>query len=389
MGKNKRFLCIHGHFYQPPRENPWLDRIERQDSAAPFQNWNERILSECYYPNSASRILDGKGKIRDIVNNYSQISFNIGPTLLSWIRNESPDLYTALIDADRESIRKFSGHGNAIAQAYNHTILPLSPDRYKKTQIVWGIRDFRYHFKREPEGMWLPELAVDTDTLNVLADSGIRFIILSQYQADAVQKTGESFWKDVRNGGIDTTRAYRVSLGMGRHIDVFFYNAEIARGVAFEGLLDNGGRFLERLKQGFSGVSRGQIVNIATDGESYGHHHRFGEMALSYALQRLEKEGFARITNYGEFLEKFPPEYYVKISEESSWSCAHGIGRWKEDCGCSTGGGEGWNQKWREPLRGALNWLQNEFETLFKIKGGELFKRPLAVEEDYILHLLD
>ena len=186
----EHYVCIHGHFYQPPRENPWLEEVELQDSAYPYHDWNERITEECYRPNMASRILGPDRKIIDIVNNYSKISFDFGPTLLSWLERHAPDVYQGVIDADKKSQERFSGHGAAIAQAYNHIIMPLANSRDKRTQIAWGIYDFEHRFGRKPEGMWLPETAVDLETLDILAEYGIKFTILSPHQAKRVRSIG-------------------------------------------------------------------------------------------------------------------------------------------------------------------------------------------------------
>ena len=386
----ERYLCIHGHFYQPPRENPWLERIEMQDSAYPYHDWNERIAAECYGPNARSRILDGEGRIVNIVNNYARISFNFGPTLLKWLADEQPELYAAVIQADRESMERFSGHGSALAQAWGHMILPLANRRDKATQVVWGVRDFEYRFGRRPEGMWLPETAVDLETLEVLAENGIKFTILAPHQAARVRRLGRGGpWKDISGGQIDPTRAYSARLPSGRRIALFFYDGPISRAVAFEGLLASGEAFAERLMSGFSDARDWpQLVHIATDGESYGHHHRFGDMALAYALQRVEADGGVRLTNYGEYLERFPPQHEVEIIENTSWSCAHGVERWRSDCGCRTGGPPHWNQAWRAPLRDALDWLRDALAAPWQQEAGRLLRDPWAARDDYISVIL-
>ncbi len=385
-----RYVCIHGHFYQPPRENAWLETIEAQDSADPYHDWNERIAAECFGPNARCRILDERDHILRVVNNYSRISFNFGPTLLSWMEERAPDIYQAVLEADRESARQFSGHGSAIAQAYNHTILPLATRRQKEIQVNWGWRDFERRFGRQPEGMWLPETAVDVETLEVLAAAGIRFTILAPHQAGSVRELGSESWIDVSASSIDTTRPYRVSLPSGASLDVFFYDGPTSRAVAFEGLLKNGENFAKRLLGSSSeGAARPVLIHIATDGETYGHHHRFGEMALAYALSYLEENNLATITNYGEFLEKNPSEWEVRIRERTSWSCVHGIGRWSQDCGCQTGAHPTWHQAWRAPLREALDWLTATIEPLAEKHGSKLFKDPSQAFEDYIEVILD
>ncbi|HET9982300.1 MAG TPA: DUF3536 domain-containing protein [Longimicrobiales bacterium] len=385
-----RFICVHGHFYQPPRENPWLEAIEQQDEAYPYHDWNARIAAECYAPNAASRILNDRDEIVRIVNNYAQISFNFGPTLLAWLEDHSADIYQAVLRADAESRERFSGHGNAIAQAYNHIILPLANARDQRTQVVWGIRDFRSRFGREPEGLWLPETAVDLASLELLAEHGIKFTILAQHQAGRVRPLAGGDWADVNGSRIDPTRPYLQRLPSGRSIALFFYDGPASRAVAFEGLLRNGATFANRLLGLFDDSRNApQLVNIATDGETYGHHHRHGDMALAYALRRIELSGQARLTNYGEFLERHPPEMEVEILEYTSWSCSHGIERWRSDCGCHTGGDPGWTQAWRGPLREALDWLRDTVAPLYERAAAELVDDPWAARDDYIDVVLD
>ena len=379
----EKFICIHGHFYQPPRENAWLEVIELQDSAYPFHDWNERINAECYAPNTASRILDEQGVIKKITNNYSKISFNFGPTLLSWLEENDPVTYQAIIDADRLSMENFSGHGSALAQVYNHMIMPLANRRDKETQVKWGIRDFESRFGRRPEGMWLAETAVDTETLEVLAEHEIRFTILAPRQAHKVRKNGTSAWKEV-NDHVDTRMPYLCQLPSGKRIYLFFYDGGLSQSVAFSGLLNNGAEFASKLLRGFRGDMTQELIHIATDGESYGHHHKHGDMALAFCLEHIEKEKGVRLSNYGEVLEKFEVTHEVKIHEESSWSCVHGVGRWKEDCGCHTGGNLNWNQEWRKPLREGLDWLRDELITIFEDKSRGIFNDPWKARNEYI-----
>ncbi len=390
---NPKFLTIHGHFYQPPRENPWLEAIELQDSALPFHDWNERINQECYNPNSVSKIVDSRNRILDVVNNYEHMSFNFGPTLLSWMEQFAPLTYERIIKADIESVNEHSGHGNAMAQVYNHIIMPLANENDKITQVKWGIRDFEYRFGRKPEGMWLAETAVDDDTLRILEENGIKFTVLSPYQALKIRKEKSKEWSDVSWGNIDPARSYRyyIKSAPGKYIDLFFYDGAISRSVAFDELLKDGNKFAKRLKEGVSDCrDYPQLVNIATDGESYGHHTKFGDMALAYVLQiKAKEEGFT-ITNYGEYLEKYRSDYEVDIKQASSWSCFHGVGRWKEDCGCSTGGHPGWNQKWRKPLRNALDYLRDELSKVFEEEGPKYFnKNCWEVRNNYIDVILD
>lgn len=356
-----RYICIHGHFYQPPRENPWLEEVEVQDSAHPFHDWNERINAECYGPNSGSRILDGEGRIIDIVNNYSKISFNFGPTLLSWMERHHPKLHQAIIDADKLSMERFDGHGSAIAQAFSHMIMPLANRRDKITQVKWGISDFRQRFGRDPEGMWLPETAVDMETLTILADAGIRFTILAPRQASRVRDLKSEDWIDVSDGRVDPTTPYLVRLPDGRDFNVFFYDGPISQELAFGDMLAKGESFHARLMAAFSDMGRDwpQIVHIATDGETYGHHHTYGEMALTYCLSLIESDPSVELINYAAYLDRHPPRFQVEIFDNSSWSCIHGVERWKADCGCNSGMHGNWHQKWRGPLRDAMNWLRD------------------------------
>ncbi len=390
--KNDIFLTIHGHFYQPPRENPWLEAIELQDSALPFHDWNERINKECYNPNSISKIVDNRNRILDVVNNYEHMSFNFGPTLLSWMEHFAPLTYERIIKADIESVSEHSGHGNAMAQVYNHIIMPLANENDKQTQIKWGIRDFEYRFGRKPEGMWLAETAVDDETLKYLEENGIKFTVLSPYQALKFRQEGDKDWQDVSWGNIDPARSYRyyIKSAPGKFIDLFFYDGAISRSVAFDELLKDGNKFIKRLKEGISDCrDYPQLINIATDGESYGHHTKFGDMALSYVLKiRAKDEGF-KITNYAEYLDKYRSNCEVDIKQASSWSCFHGVGRWKEDCGCSTGGHPGWNQKWRKPLRDALDYLRDELIVVFENEGQKYFDNVWNVRNKYINVILD
>jgi alpha-amylase/alpha-mannosidase (GH57 family) len=386
----KRYLCIHGHFYQPPRENPWLEAIEMQDSAYPYHDWNERIAAECYDANAASRILDYQGRIASIPNNYAKISFNFGPTLLAWLEDKDPETYKRILAADKESKNLFSGHGSAMAQAYNHIILPLANRRDKDTQVLWGIRDFQHRFKRKPEGMWLPETAVDLETLEILAGLGIKFTILAPNQAKQVRTKGRRTWMDVSGSRIDPTMAYIQRLPSGKKINLFFYDGPISRAVAFEGLLRDGVKFAERLLIGYDpDRPHAQLVHIATDGESYGHHHAKGDMALAYALRYIEENNLAQLTNYAEYLKKHPPTHYVEIFENSSWSCVHGVDRWWRDCGCNSGGYPQWNQDWRTPLRNALDWLRDNLAIKYEQTAGRVLKDPWAARNDYINIILD
>jgi alpha-amylase/alpha-mannosidase (GH57 family) len=395
------FVAIHGHFYQPPRENPWLDIIETEESAHPFHDWNERIALECYRPNAHARILDGKSKILEIVNNYSSISFNFGPTLLPWLEKHFPSVYQQIVDADKESLRRF-GHGNAIAQVYNHIIMPLANDRDKQTEVLWGMADFEKRFHRKPEALWLPETAVNYATLQVLVKYGMRYLILSPFQASRARSFGGRKWTDVSQGRIDTTRPYRCFIKdasgkklLDQFIDIFFYNGNISKEIAFGDLLKDGNNFCNRFTQFYQeSKQRPQLIHVATDGETYGHHMKFGEMALAYALDKgFPARGFELI-NYAAFLKRFPPVHEVEIDEGpkgegTSWSCAHGVGRWKENCGCSTGGKPGWNQEWRKPLREALDLLRDELSRAFEREGEKIFQDVWEARNRYIEVILN
>jgi alpha-amylase/alpha-mannosidase (GH57 family) len=386
-----KYICIHGHFYQPPRENPWLEGVELQDSAFPFHDWNERITAECYAPNFASRILDSEKRVVDVINNYSKISFNFGPTLLSWMEHHRPNTYQAILEADRLSLERFSGHGSAIAQAHSHMIMPLANRRDKYTQVLWGIKDFEKRFGRFPEGMWLPETAVDTETLEVMAELGIKFTILAPRQARRVRRRMRSArWHDVSGGRIDPTTAYLCLLPSKKTLNLFFYDGPISQDIAFGGLLSSGEDFAKRLLSAFNDHRDWpQIVHIATDGETYGHHHRFGDMALAYCLHFIESQNSARLTNYGEHLAEHPPTHWVEVFDHSSWSCIHGVERWKENCGCNSGLHPEWNQAWRNPLRKSLDWLRDTLVPLYEEQSKEFLKDPWKVREEYIDVLLD
>src|SRR5213595_3296265 len=394
-------LIVHGHFYQPPRENPWTGIVDSEPGAAPFHDWNERIHSECYRPNAFVRMTDSSTLEERIVNNYRELSFNFGPTLLRWLETNHPDTYLRIIDADRDSALKRGGHGNAIAQAYGHAILPLCNARDLRAQIRWGMADFRHCFQREPEAMWLPETACNDAVMGALIDEGLRFVILAPHQAKRYRtasrsdrvSAGGSEWQSIDDQSIDTSVPYRHVHrdGSDRSIAVFFYDGPTSRAIAFENLLSSSRELVDRLGRS---VQDREMVNVATDGETYGHHFKFGELCLAHAL---ELDGPARgfnITNYGEYLEKHPPALEVEINngpngEGTSWSCPHGVGRWLRDCGCQTGGEPGWNQRWRTPLRQALDYLRDENIAHFEATRGILFLDPWQARDDSIALVLD
>ena len=409
MSRSNKYVCIHGHFYQPPRENAWLETVEQQESARPFHDWNARINFECYAPNAAARILDDQGWINKIRNNYNRISWNFGPTLLTWLEQNDPEAYDLIQKADKRSIERYGGHGSAVAQVHSHLILPLCNYRDKVTQVWWGIRDFEHRFGRYPEGIWLAETAVNTETLEVLASHGIQFTILAPRQAKAIRPipalaekkpaaagaqsstpgTQPPEWREVNSESIDTRHPYWCLLPSGRRIALFFYHGGIAQEVAFNGLLNSGTNFSRRMTSLFDDNDEPQLAHIATDGESYGHHHRFGEMALADCLNQIEDKGLATLTNYGQFLELFPPQWEVQIHENSSWSCVHGIERWRADCGCNTGGRAGWHQRWRKPLRDTLDWLRDQLAPVFEREAARFLRDPWAARNEYIEVMLD
>ncbi len=388
MASSKRFVCIHGHFYQPPRENPWLEAIETQDSAAPYHDWNERVCAECYAPNGAARTVNNRNKITRIVNNYARISFNFGPTLLSWLKDNAQRTYRMILDGERRSRKTFKGHSSAMAQVYNHIIMPLANTRDKITQIRWGIADYISHYGVPPEGMWLAETAVDSETLELLARYGIKFTILAPRQCRRVRPLAaaetEAVWSPTPNDTVNSTRPYLVRFPSGLSIAVFFYNGSASQAIAFEGLLNSGDAFASRLKESFlADGSSPQLVHVATDGESYGHHHRYGEMALAYALTLLEQDKNVHLANYGSYLAQFPPTYECEIVENSSWSCIHGVERWRSNCGCNSGR-PGWNQAWRKPLREGLDTLRDALVPLTEEEGAKLFRDVWAARNAYI-----
>jgi len=385
-------LIIHGHFYQPPRENPWTGILEAQPGAAPFHDWNERVHCECYGPNSAVRIVDSATGKERVVNNYANLSFNFGPTLLSWLEQNHHETYDRILEADRLSAAEHGGHGNAIAQAYGHPILPLCNERDLLTQIRWGLADFRRRFRREPEALWLPETAVNDRVMSALIEEGLRFVILAPHQAARVRASGAAKWRAVDEQTIDTSLAYRYSLrdGSDRSISVFFYDGPTARAIAFEGLLKSSRELIDR----FASLGERDLINVATDGETYGHHFKFGDICLAHALEiEAPARGF-RVTNYGEYLDEQRAVFEVEINqgpqgEGTAWSCVHGVGRWLRDCGCHTGGAPGWNQSWRTPLRQALDFLRDENAAHFEAARGSLFLDPWQARDDSIALILD
>ncbi|MGA7934819.1 MAG: DUF3536 domain-containing protein, partial [Kovacikia sp.] len=400
------YITVHGHFYQPPRENPYLDAIERQPSASPFHNWNERIHHECYRPNAFARVLNDRGEVMGIVNNYEYFSFNIGPTLMSWLERHDVETYQRILEADRKSCARLNGHGNAIAQVYNHTIMPLANDQDKLTQIRWGKEDFRSRFGRDPEGMWLAETAVDYPTLEILIAEGIKFIILAPSQAQRCRPAGDNdtadpTWHEVGGGQIDPTRPYRCFLKGTRHetstdqqsnppyIDIFFYDGPISRDMGFDdSTLSSSYHFAGRLGQAVRGDHRpSQLIAVATDGETFGHHKGGTEKCLAYAfISEFPSRGWT-VTNFAHYLSLHSPTWEVELKPVTAWSCSHGVDRWQEDCGC--GGGGLWNQQWRRPLRNALDWLRDQLIKVYEEAGRKLFRDPWQTRDDYIQVMRD
>lgn len=391
------YVAVHGHFYQPPRENPYLDAIERQPSAAPFHDWNERIHHECYRPNAFARIVNDREEVMGIVNNYEYLSFNFGATLLNWLERHDVETYQRILEADRKSCARLNGHGNAIAQVYNHIILPLANWRDKLTQIRWGKADFRSRFGRDPEGMWLAETAVDYPTLAALVAEGIKFIILAPTQADCCRPMPrfddpDPTWQDVSDSEIDATRPYRCYLTPEKlpgadglaYIDIFFYDGPISADMGFDDALSHSFNFAERLGQAVRHDDRPtQLIAVATDGETFGHHKGGTEKCLAYAFtQEFPQRGWT-VTNFAHYLSICQPTWEVQLKPVTAWSCSHGVDRWQDDCGC---GGEGgvWHQKWRRPLRDALDWLRDRLISVYEESGRQFFRDPWQARDEYI-----
>jgi len=363
-----RSVVLHGHFYQPPRENPWLGYVEAEASAAPHHDWNRRIEQECYRAVAAARIPDAAGRIARIVNTLDWISFDFGATLLEWLEAEAPATYRAVLEADRRSAAR-TGYGNAVAAPYHHVILPLSTRRDKVTEVRWGIADFRRRFGREPHGMWLPETGVDEETLEVVAAHGIRFTILAPHQV-----------KRVPAGGLPG----RFRTRGGREIALFLYDGPLSHDLAFGPLLDDAFAWAARvMATGDAAGGPPALVSLAADGETFGHHHRFGEMALARFLDVIERRPDAAVTNYAAFLAANPPVETVELVAPSAWSCPHGVDRWRTDCGCRVAPERGWHQKWRAPLRAAVEWLAGELDRVFESDGGALYRDVWAARDAY------
>jgi len=388
------YITVHGHFYQPPRENPYLDAIERQPSAAPFHDWNERILHECYRPNAFARIFDDSGELVDIVNNYEFMSFNIGPTLMAWLDRYDAETYAKILEADRRSCDRLAGHGNAIAQVYNHIIMPLANRRDKQTQVRWGLADFRHRFGREPEGMWLAETAIDRETVEVLIDEGLKFVILAPSQVERCrplpsEATLDPAWLMVNGGQIDPTRPYRcyVDAARSRYLDIFFYDGPISRDMGFNDVLEGSKTFADRLALAIHGDPRpAQIISVATDGETFGHHKADKEKCLAYCFRsEFQQRGWI-VSNYAHYLSLYPPTWECELKEVTAWSCAHGVDRWQDDCGC--GAASDLHQRWRKPLRESLNWLRDCLIEVYQQYAPQWLTHPWQARDEYIAVIL-
>jgi hypothetical protein len=362
-----RSIVIHGHFYQPPREDPWLDEVEAEPSAAPFHDWNERIEQECYRAVAAARIPGPGGRIARIANTYEWMSFNFGPTLLEWLERAAPETYADVLAADRASIARL-GHGNAVAMPYHHAILPLSARREKVTEVRWGIADFERRFRRLPDGMWLAETAVDEETLDVLAQEGIRFTILAPHQVDPVPPRGLP--------GMVQTRG-------GRAITIFVYDGPMSHDVAFGPLVRDAMAWSERLLTTPVAGPAPALVSVATDGETYGHHHPFGEMALARTLERMRETPGVLVENFASFLAREGVEHEVRLVAPSAWSCSHGVERWRSDCGCRMAPDQPTNQRWRAPLREAIGWLTSACHEIYDRDAPLLLLDPEAALAGY------
>lgn len=373
-------IVVHGHFYQPPRENPWTGEIDPQPDAAPYADWNERVHAECYGPNAAAKIPTADGEVE--VNNFERMSFNVGPTLMAWLEANQPSTYRSILEADRKSIERL-GHGNAMAQAFHHTILPLSTLRDIRTQVRWGLVDFRHRFGRHAEGMWLPETAVNDAVLNVLIEEEVQFTVLAPHQA-WIWKQENGPWKRNEDEPLDTRIPYRFEHtdGSGRSMAIFFYDGGLARDIAFENLGSSAERYVDAFASRHAGEG---IVHAATDGETYGHHHKFSDLGLAYALFVEAERRDIQPTNYAAYLAQAMLDHEVRLrrSEGSSWSCSHGVDRWMRDCGCSTYGPEGWNQAWRSPLRAGLEVIRWAADEAFSALGGPLFIDPWGARDRY------
>lgn len=352
----QRSLCIHGHFYQPPREDPLTGEIPIEPGAAPYHNWNERIHSQCYYPNA-------------LLRNFNRMSFNMGPTLMGWMFDYDPETEASIIQQDRDNVEQY-GVGNAMAQAYHHTILPLATYQDKVTQVRWGISDFTLRFGHQPEGMWLPETAADDETLEVLVDCGIRYTILAPWQADVAN--------------LDSRYPYRVPLRGGREIIVFFYDQELSTRISFDPASTvNADRFLnEYILPKFSPegqtVSGPELVLVASDGELYGHHQPFRDKFLGYLMDGAVKSRPVEMTFPALWLKDHPVVRTAKILQKTSWSCHHGVVRWSGVCNCTP------HSEWKAPFRRAMDLLAEAIDAEYLKLVGDHLPDPWELRHRYI-----
>ena len=376
-------LILHGHFYQPPRENPRTGIIGKQLSASPYPDWNERIYSDCYNANVHSRYLSGVRRIISMTNNYEYISFNFGPTLLSWLEREHPDTYALILEADKKSFERL-GHGNAMAQSFNHTILPLCTEEEARAQIVWGLKDFSLRFGREAEGMWLPETGINPMTIDLLSEYGLKFVILSPWQCKSVEDESGKM-TDLNGKSAPYGKPFILTGAKGNTISAFFYHPSLAEGISFGHLLRDADNLYARLLT-IKREEKEKLIQTATDGEIYGHHEPYGDMALAALIKKVHERSDFKLTNYATYLENHPATLHAilhdgEAGKGTSWSCVHGVSRWYKDCGCHTGGDESWNQKWRTPLRAAFDNLGKKIDACLQKEVKRIFSGGLEASQ--------
>jgi hypothetical protein len=378
----KTNIILHGHFYQPPRENPRTGIIGKQLSAKPYDNWNERVYADCYSANVNSRYLSGVRRILSVTNNFEYISFNFGATLLSWINEKHPDMLERIVDADKKSLARL-GHGNAIAQGFNHSILPLCTQEDAKIQIAWGLEDFKTRFGRDSEGLWLPEAAINPMVVDLLFDFGIKFVILSPWQCKSIESENGTML-DLNGIAPPYGTPFILTGATGKTVNAFFYNPSLAEGISFGHLLRDADNLYQQLVI-IKENEQQPLIHTATDGEIYGHHEPFGDMALAALIRKVNERDDFSFTNYASYLEANPATLHAELhagaeGKGTSWSCSHGVSRWYRDCGCHTGGDEGWNQKWRTPLKEGLDQLSQHIDTIFETEVNRIFSGSLNAE---------
>lgn len=345
---------FHHHFYQPPRENPWLGSVSNEWTAWPYHDWNERITAECYRAMVAVALPGGEDGSTELMTPLASSSFDIGPTLHQWLERHAPDV-------DRAVTFEVSSEGTSpdlavIAAPFVHAILPLASRADRERLVAWGIADYCHRFSMRPKGMWLPETAVDLETLEIIAEQGIDYTVLLPSQAARV-RAPDGEWRDIDETTLDTSRPYVVRLSGDRSIVVVFGHRELSQRVAFGDLTNDGTKLAVEMMNALKGHEGGAVLLVA-DGETYGHHHHFADIGLAWAMRHLERH-YDVETSLGEWLANQTPTWEVELPSVSSWSCAHGVERWRSDCGCTTGSQPGWNQSWRAPLRDALDWLRH------------------------------